>query len=45
MTLYRLFTSIGNDVNISLIPISLGYFVDVKSYEIASDTMNDGRIS
>ena len=30
-------------MNISLVSSSSGYFVDFKSHEIASDTVNEGR--
>ena len=43
ITLHRLSTSMGNTLNISLISRSSGYFVDVKSHETASNTVNDGR--
>ena len=43
ITLHCLPTSMGNSVNISLISSSLEYFVDVKSHEFASDTVNGSR--
>ena len=44
IALHRLSISFVNALNISFISISPIYFVDVKSHEIASDTVNDGRI-
>ena len=43
ITFHRLSTSMVNAVNIYLISRSSGYFVGVKSHEIASDTVNNGR--
>ena len=42
INLYCLSKSLRNVVNISLIYGSSGYFFDVKSHEIASDTVNGG---
>ena len=42
-TLHRLSTSMQNVVNISLVSSSSGYFVDVKSHKIESDTVNAVR--
>ena len=42
ITFHRLYTSMVNAVNISVISSSSVYFVDVKLHEIAGDTVNDG---
>ena len=43
ITLHRLSTSMVNDVNISMISSSSGYFVDLKKHKIVSDTVNSTK--